>query len=145
MPATPPGLLTLANALTLARAPLAALIWVAPREPGWLLGIIALAGLSDVLDGRLARAARRRRLARGQDPGNIEAAEAIGAWLDPLLDKLFVLSVLVAVGTSYPVSPIHLALIAAREITLLPLAAAYLVARARARRVVHLDFRAGKA
>lgn len=136
--------LTLANALTLVRAPLAALVWVAPAEPAWLLGIVGLAGLSDLLDGRLARAVRRRRLARGEDPGDVGSAGATGAWLDPVFDKLFVLSVVIAVGAAYPVSPVDLVLIAAREIVLLPLAAAYVIAVAARRRHRHLDFRAGR-
>ena len=72
------------NLLTLSRIPLAAMIWIAPSNPGWLLGLMAAAAVSDFLDGWFARRA-------GMDP------EGIGAWLDPLCDKIFVLSVLVAV------------------------------------------------
>lgn len=75
---------SLPNLLTLSRIPLAAMVWLAPGHAGWLLGLMAAAAVSDFLDGWLARRA-------GQP------AEGIGAWLDPLCDKIFVLSVLIAV------------------------------------------------
>jgi len=78
-----------ADLVTLARVPLAALLWVYPRWPAWVLTILALAGLSDMLDGFLAR----RRHAQKDDP-TIAARAARGALLDGLVDKVFALSCL---------------------------------------------------
>ena len=77
----------LPNLLTLLRVPLAALIWVAPANALWLLGLMVLAAVSDWADGFFARRA-------GLSP------EGLGAWLDPLCDKLFILSVLIAIAYS---------------------------------------------
>ena len=99
---------TLPNLLTLVRVPLAALIWVAPSNPLWLLGLMVAAAVSDWADGWFARRAGL-------------PAEGVGAWLDPVCDKLFILSVLIAVWvTQQP--PLWMALVAsAREVVLLPL------------------------
>lgn len=99
---------TIPNLLSLSRVPLAALIWLAPGSALWLLGLMVLAAVSDWADGWFARRAGLH-------------AEGIGAWLDPLCDKLFVLSALVAVWvTQQP--PLWMALVAsAREVVLLPL------------------------
>ena len=110
---TPAGLTwrelgSLPNILTLSRVPLAAMIWIAPSNAGWLLGLMAAAAVSDFLDGWLAR--------RAGMPG-----EGIGAWLDPLCDKIFVLSALVAVWV-VRVPPVWMALVACtREFVVLAL------------------------
>jgi len=107
--------LALPNVLTLSRIPLAAAIWVAPAWAPWTLSIIALAGVSDVLDGWLVRR-RRRRLASHHDAGAWAAGTGQGAFLDGLCDKIFVVSVLLAVAVAIA-PPIHLVLlIAAREL-----------------------------
>lgn len=124
---------TLPNLLTLVRIPLGALIWLAPANPAWLLGLMVLAAVSDLLDGWLARRAG-------------VAAENIGAWLDPLCDKLFILSVLVAVWVSqHP--PLWMALVAStREVVILPLVLArFLVPRLRASRIPWHALALGKA
>lgn len=133
---------TLPNALTLARVPLAGLVWVAPGRRWWLVAILVLAALTDIFDGRMARALRARRIARGEDPQHIGDARAIGAWLDPACDKLFVLSVLFAVAVAYRPGPGEISLIATREIILVPPLLFYLLVP-RVRRVVRVDFRAG--
>ena len=133
---------TLPNALTLVRLPLAGLVWAAPESRAWLLAIVASAALSDVLDGRVARAIRSRRLARGEDPQRIGEAYAIGAWLDPMCDKLFVLSAAAAVTYAYGPPLGEILLIATREIILVPLVILYAL-RPRLRRRVRFDFRAG--
>lgn len=99
---------TLPNLLTLLRLPLAALIWVAPGNVPWLLGLMVVAAVSDLLDGWFARRAG-------------VAAENVGAWLDPVCDKLFILSVLVAVWVTRE-PPLWMAVVASsRELALLPL------------------------
>jgi cardiolipin synthase len=99
---------TLPNLLTLLRVPLAALIWVAPANVTWLLSLMVVAAVSDLLDGWFARRAG-------------VAGESIGAWLDPLCDKTFILSVLVAVWLARG-PPVWMAVLAStREVVLLPL------------------------
>jgi phosphatidylglycerophosphate synthase len=133
---------TLPNALTLVRLPLAGLVWAAPDSRTWLLAIVASAALSDMLDGRVARAIRSRRLARGDDPQRIGEAYAIGAWLDPMCDKLFVLSAAAAVAYAYAPPLGEILLIATREVILSPLVIMYAL-WPRLRRRVRFDFRAG--
>jgi phosphatidylglycerophosphate synthase len=103
-----PPFLTAANLLTLSRLPLAALVWFAPARPAFVLSVMALAGLTDVLDGAL----ERRRRARQGEP----AGPGAGVWLDPLCDKVFVVSTLVAIAVAFRPPLYLLPLIAAREI-----------------------------
>lgn len=109
----PDRVLSLANLLTLARLPMAGLVWVAPGSLGWVLGLMAAAALSDVLDGWVAR-----RLGGGQVGG-------VGAWLDPVCDKVFVVSVLVAVWVVVRPPVWVLPAVAARELIVVPLGLAY--------------------
>lgn len=99
---------TLPNILTLSRLPLAALIWLAPQNPGWLLALMVVAAVSDLLDGWFARRAG-------------VSEDGVGAWLDPLCDKAFILSVLIAVWVTRS-PPLWMAVVASlREVVLLPL------------------------
>jgi cardiolipin synthase len=135
---------TLPNALTLIRLPLAGMVWVAPHDRAWLFAVLAAAAMSDVLDGRVARFLRARLLARGGDPHELGEAHAVGAWLDPLCDKLFVLSVVAAVTAVYRPAAGDILLIATREIILIPFAVAYSLAPSLRRRLhLRFDFRAG--
>jgi phosphatidylglycerophosphate synthase len=97
--------LTLPNLLTLSRIPLGALVWLRPLDPVFVLGIMTLAGITDVLDGWVER--RRH-------PGS--TAETAGAWLDPLCDKIFILSVLLAITVAGSLPLWLVPLIALREI-----------------------------
>jgi len=98
---------TLPNLLTLSRLPMAALVWIRPGDPVYVLGLMALAGITDVLDGWVARHHR----------GGAEAPQhSTGAWLDPVCDKVFVLSVLVAVTVAHRLPLWLIPLIATREI-----------------------------
>ena len=74
---------TAANQLTLLRMLLipAFVILVIYGEFGWALGVFVLAGITDGLDGLLARLADQR--------------TSIGAWLDPMADKLLLVSTFV--------------------------------------------------
>jgi phosphatidylglycerophosphate synthase len=96
----------LAHALTLARVPLAA-AFVAFPDPLARLAIVALAAVTDMLDGTVARAAKR-----------LGSTNTAGDWLDPVCDKLFVATCLVAAAPSWG----FLALLCTREIVLAPLA-----------------------
>ncbi len=107
-----------AHALTLARLPLAAALWFAYRTPWSIAAIVALAALTDALDGKVARRARRR-------AGVALDAPSPGDWLDPLADKLFVASAIGVFVAHAPDLAPWLALLAARELLQLPLAIAY--------------------
>jgi cardiolipin synthase (CMP-forming) len=110
----------LAHLLTLSRLPLAGLFWLVVGRPGWALTVIVIGAATDVVDGPIARFVMRGRAARGEP-----APSRLGEWLDPLCDKTFVLSVLLAVWwTLAPGAGIVLA-IAVRELILVPIAAVY--------------------
>jgi len=111
----------LAHALSLSRIPLGIALWWVWGDPVWSAVLVALAALSDTADGRVARWMKRRG-SRGPD---------IGGWLDPLVDKLFVAVVLAAIWVHGHAQAV-IALIAAREVVLVPLTLVYL-----ARRVPH--------
>src|SRR5690242_11415311 len=107
----------LADALTLVRIPLALVFALTygggPAVPAI---VIALAAASDLADGRVARRARRR---RGIPP----TAPSRGDWLDPIADKLFVV-VVAATIVAHDHPPLAVvALVLARELFYLPLAA----------------------
>jgi cardiolipin synthase len=99
----PPGL------LSLARAPLALAFPLALGRPLLALGIIALAGLSDVLDGWWARRSGR--------------TTAAGALLDPVMDKVFVGSVVASLLVEGDLALHEAILIGARDLLELPLVA----------------------
>jgi cardiolipin synthase len=106
----------LANALTISRIPLGILFWVTYGDRAWSIALVVLAALTDALDGTVARWAMRRRGVTGSTAGE---------WLDPLADKAFVILVLGAIQTHDPAPWGLIALIAARELVVIPLAAAY--------------------
>lgn len=131
----------ISNWLTLARLLFAGMLWVAPADLSWLAYLLVLAALSDMLDGRVAKALRKRRLDHGADPKEIERANAIGAWLDPLCDKAFMASTLAAVWYVFQPSIVILILIASREIILVPWILLYGLSPSL-RQLFHFDFRA---
>lgn len=133
---------TLPNALTLSRLPMAAAVWIAPTHAPSMIALMIAAAVTDVLDGRFARAIRRRRLERGEDPGRLADKGGVGAWLDPVCDKTFVLSLLLAVYVARQPAWWVVPAIATRELFLVPMALGYrLVPGLRAR--MRFDFRAG--
>lgn len=75
--------LTVANQVTLVRMLLipAFVLLVLYNRPGWALVAFGLAGVTDALDGLIARVARQR--------------TSLGAWLDPMADKLLLVSAFV--------------------------------------------------
>lgn len=87
--------------------------WLLVEWPWALFALMALAALTDMLDGWTAR--------RLQLQGR-------GAWLDPVCDKIFVASVAAALWFSLQPVWHVLILIALREILQLPLMAALLIA-----------------
>ena len=135
-------ILTLPNLLTLVRIPLAAAVWLVTDRPVLLIAVMVAAAVSDLADGRFARAIRARRLRQGVDHGLLGEAGGIGSWLDPLCDKLFVISLLAAIYVSHRPSLLVVALIATRELFLVPLVLFYKLIP-RERRKMRFDFRAG--
>ena len=75
--------LTLANQLTLLRMLLipAFVLLVVYGELGWALAVLLVAGVTDALDGLIARRAGQK--------------TTLGAWLDPMADKLLLTSAFV--------------------------------------------------
>ena len=75
--------LTVANQLTLLRMMLipAFVILVVYNRPGWALVTFGVAGITDGLDGLAARLARQK--------------TSLGAWLDPMADKLLLVTTFV--------------------------------------------------
>jgi phosphatidylglycerophosphate synthase len=108
----------LAHALTLSRIPIALALWCTYGDPARSLALVVLAALTDAADGNVARWMQRRGHTR----------PAIGGWLDPLVDKLFVAIVLALVWIRAG-SPLVVILVGARELLFLPLAALYAARR----------------
>lgn len=126
------------NLLSLLRIPMALMVWQVARDPVALLMLAALAGLTDVLDGYAARSMPK-----------IEALDChnapqrnMGDWLDPLCDKIFVASAVMAAAFYHRPEPQLLFLILFRDVvqSLLFL----LVVPFLWRHGVHLNFRANR-
>ena len=116
-----------AHALTLSRLPIAVGLVIAYGQTAWAVALVALAAATDAADGTVARAMQRRG----------RTTPDIGGWLDPLVDKAFVVIVLGTIWWHTRELGV-IALIAAREILLAPLLAVYVVMR---RPRVHLKAR----
>lgn len=120
------------NLMSLVRLPLAILVLVYRHELAIVITLMVLAALSDGIDGVMARRANA-------DP-------AIGAWLDPVCDKAFVLALLAAIWWVNQPPWWLLVLSAVREIVVVPLVAAHLLVPGRATRQIEYRARpSGKA
>ena len=121
----------LAHALTLSRIPIALAFWATYGNSHASLALVLLAALTDAADGNVARWARRR---------SGDTGPSAGEWLDPLADKFFILVVLAAIQVHDPAPWGLVALIVARELVLIPLAALYrLVAHGRGEHAFQAD------
>ena len=80
------SVLTTANQLTLLRIMLvpAFVILVVYGQFGWALSVFITAGVTDGLDGLIARRSGQK--------------TSLGAWLDPMADKLLLVSTFVVLG-----------------------------------------------
>lgn len=125
----------LAHVLTLSRVPLAALFWLVATSPTQSMIVLGIAAATDLADGPVARHAQRR--------GATGRVAELGAWLDPLCDKLFAAVVLTALAVQLDTPLVILALIAARELIVVPLVLVYRLSPLR-RRFDH-DFHAAPA
>jgi cardiolipin synthase len=97
---------SVADYLSLVRIPLGVAFVLVAADTPFALAVLAAAGLSDVLDGWVAR--------RWRPPP--ERDHHRGDWLDPLCDKLFVGSVVAGLYLARRPPPIWLLLLLTREI-----------------------------
>jgi cardiolipin synthase len=110
--------------LSLSRCPLAAAFPFVVERPMAALAILGAAALSDMLDGWYAR--------------RFGLVTSTGAALDPLTDKLFVLTVAVTLVVGGHLSSVDVLLLSTREIAEVPLVLWIAVSRrARAVRAAH--------
>lgn len=100
-------LLLVPSLVSLARLPLAAAFPFVRDRPWVALGVLVVSGASDLFDGWWARR-------YGQ-------ATATGAVVDPITDKIFVLTVVVTLIHAGDLSPLSVVLLSTREIGELPL------------------------
>ena len=121
------NLLTAPNLLSLSRIPLGVVFWFVLGPTDALaygaFAILALAAVTDVLDGYLARRSAAR--AAGGTGAAVESGGGTGAWLDPICDKLFVGSVLAAIMVRRQPSIWLVLLILSRELVQLPIGVVY--------------------
>ena len=107
--------------LSLARVPLGLAFPFIVERTAWAVAVLALAGLTDVLDGYAARKLRQ--------------VTPTGAALDPVTDKFFVLAVAVTLVASGHFSVGSVLLLSTRELLELPLVAWFALSpRARSAR-----------
>lgn len=114
----------LAHALTLSRIPIAFGLWFTYGDPASSVVLVLLAAATDTADGNVARWMQRRG----------HTAPAIGSWLDPLVDKLFVTIVLVVIW-AHSRDLLVVVLVGLRELLLVPLLAMYLAKHQRVARL----------
>ncbi|KAA0218298.1 hypothetical protein EDM80_00925 [bacterium] len=127
-PAPPAPFSWLPDVLTLSRLPMAAAVWLVAPWPWALVALMAAAALTDLLDGWAAR--------------SLGVMSGRGAWLDPLCDKAFVVSLLGALMLRSAAPWWVFVLIGTREIIQLPLILAYRLIRVLRPRL-RFNFRAG--
>jgi len=100
-------LLTVPNALSLARlagVPLFLWLVLVPKADGWAVGVLVLAGLSDWLDGKIARAWHQQ--------------SRFGEMLDPAADRLYIVAILTALAIRAIIPWWLLGVLAGRELLL---------------------------
>ena len=98
---TVPNLLSL---LRLAGVPLFLWLLLGPRADGWAIVVLVVGGFTDWLDGKLARL--------------LGQFSAVGALLDPAVDRLYILAALIALGVRDVVPWWAVAALVARDLVL---------------------------
>jgi cardiolipin synthase len=99
--------LTVPNALSvlrLAGVPLFLWLLLGPHEDGWAVVVLAVGGFTDWLDGKLARW--------------LDQSSRLGALLDPAVDRLYILSTLLAFGIREVVPWWVIAVLVGRDVVL---------------------------
>ena len=94
------SIFTVPNLISSARLPLAVLVVFFLDSP-WKFVFFALAILSDYLDGAVAR--------------RLHCTSAVGGWIDPLFDKVFVLIVFPSILIISSLPPLYLVIFFARD------------------------------
>lgn len=114
-----PSWLTIPNLLSLARAALTplAVSTILRYDYEQALGVFALAGITDALDGHLARKYGWR--------------TAAGAWLDPVADKVLLVSVYLALGAASGLPRWLVAMVVGRDVLILLASGAIMLATGR--------------
>jgi cardiolipin synthase (CMP-forming) len=105
---------SVADYLSLVRIPLGVAFVLLARDTLLAMTVLAIAGLSDVLDGWVARRQRARASEDGSDPGSAQQQHR-GDWLDPLCDKLFVGAVVAGLYLARQPPVLWLVLLLTRE------------------------------
>jgi CDP-diacylglycerol--glycerol-3-phosphate 3-phosphatidyltransferase len=98
---------TLPNALSVLRllgVPVFLWLLLGPKEDGWALAILMISGITDWLDGKLARW--------------LNQGSRLGALLDPAADRLYIVCTLVALAIRQVVPVWVVALLLGRELVL---------------------------
>ena len=98
---TVPNLLSV---LRLAGVPVFLCLLLGPRADGWAIVVLVVGGFTDWLDGKLARL--------------LGQFSAVGALLDPAVDRLYILAALVALGVREVVPWWAVAALVARDVVL---------------------------
>lgn len=93
--------LTTPNLISLSRLAMAG-VFLGVRDPEWRLSVVLLAMLSDVLDGVIARVSH--------------SSTRIGAIIDPIADRIFMLVAFIAVTVDGLISPWQLSLLLVRDV-----------------------------
>src|SRR5687768_2528743 len=109
----------LPNLMSAVRLPLAIAFGMSLDRPVVALSILVLAALSDMLDGMIARWTHQ--------------SSKVGAIVDPIFDKLFVLIAIISLVVGGLVSPLDLSLILTRDLAMIPMVLALPFASARTR------------
>lgn len=120
-----------ANALSLSRIALAALVWLHPGNALFVLVVVGAAAISDMLDGWLGRKAH----------AGLAGDQNVGAWLDPVCDKIFVVSAACAVIFAHGMPWVALVMLVSRDVAIFVLAIVFRVVGGRELFHQH-DFRA---
>src|SRR3954447_1007978 len=105
--ALPDRVWTLPNALSVLRllgVPLFLWLLLGPEADGWAVGVLMVSGVTDWLDGKLARW--------------LDQSSKLGALLDPAADRLYIASTLVALALREIVPVWVVALLLGRELVL---------------------------
>jgi cardiolipin synthase len=98
---------TLPNALSVLRllgVPLFLWLLLGPHADGWAIAVLALSGISDWADGKLARL--------------LDQSSRLGALLDPAADRLYIVATLVALALREVVPLWLVAVLVGRELVL---------------------------
>jgi cardiolipin synthase len=98
---------TIPNALSVLRllgVPLFLWLLLGPHADGWALLVLALSGFTDWADGVLAR--------------KLDQQSAVGALLDPLADRLYILATLIGLVLRHVIAPWPAVVIVGRDLLL---------------------------